>query len=96
MRSFRLSVAMLALAAGIAMGGCSDSSDNSPITNQPPVAPPAPGPAPEPVVVDFTRFVIDQFAATADDTEPESVDDTDFEFNDQENPDAFSGLLSGP
>ena len=49
-----------------------------------------------PAATDFTGFVTDQFAATADNTDPEQVDDKDFEFNDQDNPDAFSGLLSDP
>lgn len=81
---------MLAVAAGIAIAGCSDSSDRSP-----PLAPPPAPPPPEPASVDFTSFVIEQFAATADDTDPEPVDEADFSFNDQDNPDAFAELLSG-
>lgn len=85
MRTSRLRVVMLAMAASITVAGCDGSSSRSP-----------PPPPPPPTTVDFTSFVIDQFAATADDTESEPVDDTDFAFNDQDNPDAFSELLPGP
>ncbi|HUG98136.1 MAG TPA: hypothetical protein VMQ83_03070 [Gammaproteobacteria bacterium] len=88
MRKNRLSMAMLALAAGIAVAGCGGGSGSLP-PDEPPTPPP-------PAVVDFTSFVTDQFAATADDTDPEPVDETDFEFKDQDNPDAFAGLLSDP
>ncbi|MDP9199003.1 MAG: hypothetical protein M3O07_07300 [Pseudomonadota bacterium] len=87
MRTYRLRVVMLAMAASITVAGCDGSSSRSP---------PPPPPPPPPTTVDFTSFVIDQFAATADDTESEPVDDTDFAFNDQDNPDAFSELLPGP
>ncbi len=88
---------MLAMVASITLVGCSGGSSSSAPPNQPPAAPapPAPAPEPEPTTVDFTAFVLDQFAATADDSDPESVDDIDFEFNDQEDPDAFSELLTG-
>ncbi len=90
MRSFRLRMALLAMATSIAVAGCGGGSSS------PPPEEPPPPPPPPPAAIDFTTFVTDQFAATADDTDPEPVDDTDFEFNDEDNPDAFSGLLADP
>lgn len=90
MRSFRLRGTMLAMAASMAVAGC--GSDSLP----PPIEPMTPSPPPPPAAVDFTGFVIEQFAETADDTDPVLVDDTDFEFNDQDNPDAFAELLTDP
>ena len=52
--------------------------------------PPPPPPAP-PAQTAFSQFVQDQFAATADDTDPEPVDDVDFAFD--EDPAAFDSLL---
>lgn len=89
MRLFQLRGAMLVMAASMAVAGCGGSSSSSP-----PVAPPPP--PPPPAGVDFTGFVLEQFAATADDSEPAAVDDIDFEFNDQDNPDAFAELLTDP
>ena len=79
--------AALALAGATILTGCGNGSDA--------MSPPAgnPPPPPPPMAVDFTTFVKDQFAATADDSEPEAVDETDFEFNDEDNPDAFGNLL---
>lgn len=88
MRSFRLRGTMLAMAASMAVAGCGSDSLPPPIEPMPPPPPPA--------AVDFTGFVIEQFAATADDTDPVAVDDMDFEFNDQDNPDAFAELLTDP
>ncbi len=88
-----IGLALLALVACTAITGCSDSGTSAPPVAAPPT--PEPPPAP-PAATDFTGFVTDQFAATADNTDPEQVDDKDFEFNDQDNPDAFSGLLSDP
>ncbi len=90
----RLGIALLALAACGAMLGCSDGGSSAPppvATPSPPEAPPAP-----PAAVDFTGFVTDQFAATADTTDPEQVDDKEFDFKDEDNPDAYSGLFSNP
>jgi len=56
-----------------------------------PVSPLPPPPPPPPTV--FSEFVIDQFDATADDTDPVPVDDTDFAFDEGDNPDAFDPLL---
>lgn len=86
----RSKIATLLLVSGLALSGCG-SSNNAP----PPAAPPPP-PPPPPQAVDFTGFVSEQFAMTADDTDPVSVDKTDFEFNDQDDPDAFNDLLDNP
>jgi hypothetical protein len=88
MKMIRLRVAVLVLTVGIAAAGCGSSSNPPPPGNPPP--------SPPPPAVDFTAFVNDRFAATADDSDPEAVDETDFEFNDQDNPDAFSDLLANP
>jgi hypothetical protein len=87
MKKIRLRVPLLLLTVGIALSGCGSSS-----------SPPPPGdpPPPPPAAVDFTAFVKDRFAAAADDSDPEAVDETEFEFNDQDNPDAFSDLLANP
>jgi hypothetical protein len=87
MKKIRLRVTLLLLTVGIALSGCDSSSSPSPPGNPPP---------PPPAAVDFTAFVKDRFAATADDNDPEAVDEADFEFNDQDNPDAFSDLLANP
>lgn len=42
---------------------------------------------------DFTRFVKDQLAATSDTTEPATVNDRNFRFNDRDNPDAYDDVL---
>ncbi|HAN27159.1 MAG TPA: hypothetical protein DCP75_05470 [Haliea salexigens] len=93
MNSKPIGLALLAFVACTAITGCSDSDTMAP----PVVAPPTPEPPPEPpAAIGFTDFVTDQFAATADTTDPEQVDDKDFTFDDEDNPDAFSGLLSDP
>jgi hypothetical protein len=48
------------------------------------------------MATDYTQFVKAQFAATADTTDPEAVDGTDFALNDQDNPGAFDDLLAAP
>ncbi len=50
------------------------------------------GPDPEPPApVDLTTWVKNQFATTADDTDPVDVDETEFEFSDD--PAAYDDLL---
>ncbi len=94
MKTTQLCIALLALAASGAMFGCSDGGSGM---RAPVAAPPAPeAPAEPPAATDFTTFVTDQFAATADTTDPEQVDDKEFAFNDEDNPDAYSGLFSDP
>lgn len=84
--NFRLLTPALLLAAGLA--GCG-GSDSVPVTEPPPPPPPPPP-------VAFTDFVKTQFERTADDTNPQEVDDTDFAFNDSDNPDAYDDLLGNP
>lgn len=73
----------------IALAGCDSDSDLAP---QQPAPPPAP---PPPETVSYTQFVVDQFAATADDTDPVSIEGTDFDFDSEDDPGAFDDLLSG-
>ena len=87
MRMKALNAPILLAAFGIALAACGGGYD-APAPQEPPPPPPA--------AVNFTTFVNDQFAATADDTDPAAVDETDFEFMDDENPDAFSDLLDNP
>lgn len=42
---------------------------------------------------DFTAFVKDQLAATSDTTEPTTVNERDFRFEDQDDPDAYNDVL---
>lgn len=70
----------------LAMTAC----DSSNYGGSPPVPPPPPQ------AMDFTGFVKDQFAATADDSDPVEVDDVDFAFDDQDDPAAFDDLLGNP
>ena len=69
------------------LGACGGGYD-SPATPEPPPPPPP--------AVNFTTFVNERFAATADDTDPVAVDEADFEFTDDDNPDAFRDLLENP
>lgn len=71
-----------ALMTSMFVAACGSGSNNVPI-----VMPPPPPPAP----TSFNRFVVDQFAVTADDTDPVAVDDEDFAFD--EDPAAFDSLL---
>lgn len=73
------------LLAGSLLAACGDS-DSPPV-----MEPPPPPPPPEPV--SFTQFVKDQVAATADDTDPEAVDDVEFTFDAEEDPNAFDDLF---
>lgn len=79
-----LSVALLALA-----GAAACDSDGS-MRPAPPAPPP---PAPPPAPTSFSEFVRDQFAGTADDTDPVEVDERPLAFDNLDNPDAFDDLL---
>lgn len=78
--------ALIALLA-IFLGACGGSSSSAVVA--PPAPPPPPPPPPPPV--QFNQFVQNEFAATADDTDPQPVDDVDFIFD--EDPTAFDSLL---
>lgn len=82
-RISRLVVLLVVSGIAVACGGGSSTSA--------PPAPPPPPPPPPPMQTSFDQFVQDQFAVTADDTDPQSVDGEDFAF--QEDPTAFDGLL---
>lgn len=75
------------LAIGVVLSGC--GGDGSPY--DPPLPPGESGASPE--SADFKTFVREQFSATADDTDPRDVDEIGFEFNDQNDPEAFGDLL---
>lgn len=79
MRRILLTAAVLALAA------CTDGRDayERPDT----IGPVTPTP------VSFTGFVEEQFANTADDTDPVELNDIGFNFDSQDNPTAFDDLL---
>lgn len=83
MKRYRILVAAFLLGGVVA--GCSSSDDPVVVTPPPPPPPPA--------TTDFTGFVKDQFAGTSDTSDPVAVDDENFEFADDENPDAFADLL---
>ncbi len=69
--------------AVIALAAC-DNDDDNPMSGPPPNPPP-------PAATDFSEFVREQFAATADDTDPVGVDETEFDFS--EDPMAYDDLL---
>lgn len=67
------------LASVLVIGGCSDSSINR-------VDRPDPS-------VDFTTFVQGELANTSDTRAAVQINDTEFSFNDQNNPQAFDDQL---
>ena len=69
---------LLLLFAALAVAGCSGGTDPA---------------APAPQGADFAGFVQDQFAATADDTDPVDINGIDFVGLDDDNPNAFDNLL---
>lgn len=90
MKTTALILAASMVSAGALLAGCGSDYESPPPAEQPEPSPPAPPP------VDFTRFVTDQFRSTsADNDDPVAVDDTEFRFNDQDNPAAFDDLLDG-
>ncbi len=76
-----------AIVLSLVLAGCGSSGSDPVVVTPPPPPPPPPPPT------DFTTFVTDQFAATSDTTDPVEVDDEDFAFADDENPNAFDSLL---
>ena len=84
----------LTRAVGIALvslivSGCGGSGNGGNNMGGGPVAPPPPPPPPPPT--SFNQVVLDEFANTADDTDPRPVDVLDLEFDDD--PAAFDSLL---
>jgi len=67
------------LAGVLILGGCSDSSNNR-------VERPDPS-------VDFTTFVKAEIANTSDTRAAVEINDTDFSFNDENNPQAYDDLF---
>lgn len=86
-KSLLMAVVLVASAAG--MTAC-DKED----TPQTVVRPFVPPPPPPPIV--FSEFVKTQFASTADNTDPQQVDDVDFAFDGQDDPSAYDDLLASP
>ena len=74
------------LGAAVTLIGCGsyDDDDGGPI----------PPPPPPPAQTDFTTLIKNQFAATADNTDPVQIDDLNIVFADQDNPAAFDDLLT--
>jgi ABC-type Fe3+-citrate transport system substrate-binding protein len=74
---------MLKIAAllvfGLALAGCSDSSNNRGQGLK--------------ISVDFTTFVQNEIRRTADDREPVNINNLEFSFNDQDNEQAFDNLF---
>lgn len=79
---------LAALAALLGTAACGGGADSLTPVVQPPAPPPAP--------VVFSEFVKTQFDNTANNTNPREVDDTDFAFDDADNPNAFDDLLANP
>ena len=50
-------------------------------------------PAPSASATDYTSFVKGLFANTSDTASPASVNDRDFSFSDENNPDAYSSVV---
>lgn len=94
MTTGRAAITTLFLISGVVLSGCGDSRDE--VLVAPPVEPTEPTVPPVAnEAVDFTAFVGEQFTMTAEDTDPQAVDDIDFEFNDEDDPEAFDDLLDG-
>lgn len=83
MRHQLFNLTAAALVAMTLMAGCETGSNSTPVV--------MPAPPPPPAAKSFNQFVVDQFAATADDTKPIAVDDEEFAFD--EGPSAFDSLL---
>ncbi|WP_341938629.1 hypothetical protein [Marinimicrobium sp. C2-29] len=94
-----LRIFMVSLPLMLVGCGGSGGSDHSGGVAEPPAPDPTPklDPTPEtdPVDNSFSSFVIDQFAATSDETDSQPVDDRQFTFDDEQNSDAFNGLFEG-
>lgn len=88
-------VAALLVVGGISLAGCGGGNDDFAEIEPAPEAPVEPAPPAAPAAaVDFSELVREQFAmATPDTSEPVPVDETDLEFNDQDDPEAFDDLL---
>lgn len=87
-------IGALLVVGGLSLSGCGGGDSEFPRVDPAPPPPAQPAPPAEPAQVGFTDFVRDQFAMTeADASEPVAVDELDFEFDDQDDPDAFSDLL---
>ncbi|BEH12836.1 MULTISPECIES: hypothetical protein [Marinobacter] len=67
------------LVFGLALTGCSDSSNNRGQDLK--------------ISVDFTTFVQNEIQRTADDREPVNINNLEFSFNDQDNEQAFDNLF---
>ena len=85
MSSIKKSLIAMVIGGVVTLSACGSDSNPPVVVEPPPPPPPAP--------VSFSGFVKDQFAATADDTDPEEVDGIDFEFDADDDPDAFDDLL---
>lgn len=89
MNSSKLKVAIILTLGAFGIAACGSSGDSG---SSPPTIPPITPPPVEPPT-SFTQFVKDQFAGTADNTDPVEINDVDFDFDNADNPQAFDDLL---
>ncbi|MBT8097273.1 MAG: hypothetical protein HKN35_13050 [Woeseia sp.] len=87
MKSSKLIVTALLALGTLGLTACGNSSNDVPLFVPPPPAPPPAQPE------SFTMFVKEQFANTADDTDPVEINELDIDFDNADNPNAFDDLL---
>jgi ABC-type glycerol-3-phosphate transport system substrate-binding protein len=85
-----LSLALTA-AAALALAGCGGGSNSPPDDddNEPPPPPPV-------TTTDFPDFLRDILAQTSDTTDPVDVNDEDFRFPNNDDPDLFDDVVGTP
>lgn len=87
MNQSKLRIATLLALGAVSLAACGSSNSSAPRVELPPPPPPPPAP------VSYTTFVKDQFATTANNTDPVEINDIDFAFDNADNPVAFDDLL---
>jgi hypothetical protein len=90
MNHSKLKIAILLALGAVGLAACGSSNSSSPRVELPPPPPPPP---PPPAPVSYTTFVKDQFANTANNTDPVEINDVDFAFDNADSPVAFDDLL---
>lgn len=89
MKNAKLTIATLLASGALGLAACGGGSVSSPRVE-------LPTPPPPPPPISYTTFVKDQFAATADNTDPAEINDIDFAFDNADDPGAFDDLLQTP
>lgn len=88
MKSSKMKISTLLAIGAVGLAACGSDRNFTP--------PPVPDPGPPPVQTEsFTMFVKDQFADTADNTDPVEINDVEFDFDNSDNPSAYDDLLDG-